>query len=282
MKSVYLDGLNLTNAAAGYYVTVPIEGLEAMAISTSTYNRAGEDGIRIVTAYMRERRIGFSGMLRATCASDHLIQRRVVASLVPPVRGNDNLLTEKALRLVDDDDMDYTIFVEVNQLLMPRQNVLNSRYQFDLLAHDHAIYSTAEKTVTLNPAALGGFSLPVTLPFSFSGGEDGTETATNAGNMDTYPTIRLTGPLTNPRIENITTGRGLQLNLTVNAGSYVDIDMKNKTIVQAGVTNRIAAMTDDSKWFWLQSGANTLTLNTSVSGEAGNAVVTWRDAYAGI
>jgi hypothetical protein len=282
MQNVYLNGVSLHDPANGYFVGVPIEGLESSAISTSTYNRAGVDGTRTVTAYQRERRIGLRGLLRAFCDVDHLAMRKAISALVPPTRDANSLLQPVPLRFVDDDGGDYTIQVVINGLVMPRSRTNSSEYQFDLIAADYAISGTTEHLETISVETVGGFSIPFSIPFSFTGGTGGAKTIVNAGDATAYPIITLAGPLTNPRITNSTVGRFLQLNLTINTGSSVVIDMRNKTIVQGGTTNRINAMTSTSKWWWIDPGANTIALSSSIASEAGTATVTWHDAYSGL
>ena len=282
MQNVYLNGVSLHDPANGYFVGVPIEGLESSAISTSTYNRAGVDGIRIVTAYQRERRIALRGLLRSSCDITHLAMRKAISALVPPTRDTNSLVQTVPLRFVDDNGGDYTLQVVVNGLVMPRSRTNSSEYQLDLIADDYAISGTTEHSEIVTVETVGGFSIPFSIPFSFTGGTGGATTIVNAGDAVAYPLIALDGPLTNPRITNSTVGRFLQLNLTINTGSSVVIDMRNKTIVQGGTTNRINAMTSTSKWWWLAPGANTIALSTSVASEAGTAAITWHDAYSGL
>jgi len=186
------------------------------------------------------------------------------------------------LRFVDDNGGDYTLQVVVNGLVMPRSRTNSSEYQLDLIADDYAISGTTEHSEIVTVETVGGFSIPFSIPFSFTGGTGGATTIVNAGDAVAYPLITLDGPLTNPRITNSTVGRFLQLNLTINTGSSVVIDMRNKTIVQGGTTNRINAMTSTSKWWWIDPGANTIALSTSVASEAGTAAITWHDAYSGL
>lgn len=282
MQSVYLNGVSLHDPANGYFVGTPFEGLEAPTISSSTYNNAGVDGIRIVTAYQRERRIGLRGLLRASCDATHLEMRRAISALVEPTRDANSLIQTVPLRIVDENGGDYTLQVIVNGLIMPRSYTKTSQYQLDLIASEYSISSTTEQNKIIATETVGGFSIPFSIPFSFTGTTGGAETILNAGDATAYPIITLAGPLTNPRITNNTVGRYIQLGMTIDTGSSVVINMRDKTIVQGGTTNRISTMTSDSRWWWLAPGSNTVALTSSVSSESGTATISWRDAYSGI
>lgn len=282
MISAILEGLDLNGQSNGYIIEAGIQGLEAADISLTTYDRAGEDGIRIPAGFSRGRLITITGVVKGECIEDHLARRRALSALIPPVRVN-SLLQHKTFRFIDSDGSDYTVQVEVQQPFnMPRSNLLNSRYQLHLLATDPALYGTTEHSVVLTPATFGFFTIPFTIPFSLGGGVSGTTTVVNAGGVNSYPVITLAGPLTNPTVSNLTTGQTMQLTMTIGAGSSVVIDMMNKTIVLDGTTNEISEMDPSSEFWALAPGNNLLKLATSVSGEAGSATITWHDAYAGI
>jgi hypothetical protein len=215
--------------------------------------------------------------------ADHLTRRRALSSLIPPIRNSSDTLSDKTLRIVDADGGDYTFAVQVQQpFSMPRRNLMNSRYLLHLLASDPAIYGTTEHTLTLTPATGGSFTVPFIVPFTLSGGTSGEGTAANGGDLNTYPVITLSGPLTNPTIRNVTTGLSMQLQMTILTGATVVIDMQNKTIIQDGSINQLDKMTAGSDWWWLQPGNNTIRLTTSTSAQTGTAVLSWHDALAGL
>lgn len=286
MRTIYLDGLKIHDitefTTLGYFAPKGIVGTEAPAFSVSSYNRAGEDGIRIPTVYARERRYTLEVVVKAATAATHATLRRALMAKMMPNRDTSDILQSKVLRFVDYDGADYSVNVQVMSFTVGEQNSRISRFQLDLLGEDFAIYGTTQNSLALTPASPGGFSIPFSIPFSFSGGVTGSGYATNGGTIDTYPLITLNGSLTNPIIHNVTLGKFIQLQMTINNGSSVVIDMRNKTIVQGGVTSQISKMTDASDWWYLQPGANEISLVTSIAGEAGSAQLVWNDAYVGV
>jgi phage-related protein len=93
----------------------------------------------------------------------------------------------------------------------------------------------------------------------------GSGTATNAGNVETFPTIEIAGPVTNPSVT--VNGINLAYTGTVDAGDTLVIDCEDQT-VYIGTTNVIENFTGDFPSF--QVGANIVV---------GTAVFKWRDKY---
>lgn len=282
MKRIVFDGLELINHSSGYYVGTPIGGLEAPTFDVATYNRSGEDGIVVSAIYSRERRISIPGLLKAACGSDLVALRRALASRCLPDRDSNQRIQAKTLRLIDYDDSDYTISVYVANITMDRTSPTDSRYLLDILAEDYAILSTTQKTATVTKSTGGALSIPFSIPFSFVGGTDGSETVTNSGDVATYPVITFTGQLTNPRLKNQTNGVFVQLNTTIEAGDTVVFDPKYKTAVKNGTTNVLGSMTSNSSYLYLDPGENQLVLTSGDDDDTGQATIVFQDAYSGI
>lgn len=282
MNSLIFDGLNLIDKDNGYYVGKPLDGLESPVLSSSVYPQSGEDGVTVAGIYSRERRIIINGMIRANCLENLIPLRQALSSRVLPERDNRSRLQNKTLRIIDADGSDYTIYVQAMGLLMARENPTYSRYQLDLLAEDFRIYSTAESSGTATISVGGSFSIPFSIPFSFEGGVDGSVTITNNGDTTTYPTIKFTGPLTNPRIYNEANDTFVQLNTTIDSGDYITVDTKSKTVVSNIGVNKLSTMTDNSHWPYLDPGQNTFVLTSGSEDDTGSALITFQNAYSSL
>lgn len=125
--------------------------------------------------------------------------------------------------------------------------------------------------------ATGSSNLPWALPkaigltsYSSSG------TITNSGDIGTYPTITVFGPVTSPRITNSTTGEYIELtsiNLPTGTDTLsINYDQDSISITQAGVSvlNRL---TSGSTLFKIRPGANTLALTGATVGTGAYATV---------
>lgn len=155
--------------------------------------------------------------------------------------------------------------------------VLSATWQYR--ANDPRRYGVSEKTVNLSPpVSSGGRTYDRTYPLAFGSGSSGTETATNSGNVGAHPVWTLSGPLTNPRLENVTTGRTLTTALDLLNGETLVVDFKERTILLGGTASRYSTLTSGAEaWWTLEPGANELRLGADAG--AGTASVAFRDAW---
>lgn len=158
-----------------------------------------------------------------------------------------------------------------------------------LVASDPAMYADTESTLVLSPyVSAAGLSYPVTYPKAYgSGGSGGGESATNEGTWETWPTITITGPssgtLTNPVLENVTTGK--TLSLTANGGTsittgqtlVIESHPRDRTVAFTTGASRYGTVSGD---FWpLVAGANELRFRASGTTTGAAATVAWRSAW---
>lgn len=286
MEQIYIGSLkihDLTDATLQYFVNTPIKGLEFPALRVNSHNKAGQDGIAIPSIYLGERRIQITGVVHDVgSAANHVTLRQAFLSALAPTRDSNGVLTHKVLRFTALDGNEYRLEVEIVNAVMVYDQVRHSAFAIDLLATRAVIESYTQHSQVINPLTRGGFILPAILPVVFSEGTGGKATLNNAGDATAYPIITLAGPLTNPRITNLTTGEFIALTISLTDGESIEIDMLERTVVQGGVTNQLSTVSNDSSFFGLQPGDNSLQLVTGVSGEAGTATIAWRDAYVGV
>ena len=106
------------------------------------------------------------------------------------------------------------------------------------------------------------------------------------GNWQTYPVIRINGPITNPTITNTTTGEVIAITATISAGAYYDIDLSYgaKTVVDNTGTNRIStvsAASDLATWHF-EPGNNTIAVTGSSTSSSSDIDFTYYNRYTGI
>ena len=153
-----------------------------------------------------------------------------------------------------------------------------SEVAIELYATDPRKFSDAATTVSLSvSAALGGFTFPITFPLTFgAGGSSGLVAVTNLGNAPSPPTFRIYGPITNPSLRNETTGEQISLNLTIASGEYVDIDVKNSSVLLNGTANRYSSLSV-AQWWNVQPGVN--QIRYSASSGSSTVDMTFRSAW---
>jgi len=112
-------------------------------------------------------------------------------------------------------------------------------------------------------------------------------TITASGNYFAYPyNIRINGPITNPLINNATTGRSIQINATIATGDYYTLDLRYgvKTVKDSLGNNRVATVdptTDLATWS-LAPGANIIAIGGTGTASTSDILFQWFDTYVGI
>ena len=86
-------------------------------------------------------------------------------------------------------------------------------------------------------------------------------TVLNEGNSNTYGTVVMNGPVTNPAVKHVEKGYFLLFNLELADGEQITIDLKDKTakLNNKDSTSVLAKLDFSSRWFNFDPGINTLT-----------------------
>lgn len=168
------------------------------------------------------------------------------------------------------------------------------RTGIELVAEDPTFYDPALQTATLSNTSFGsGLAVPMPVPFSVGASVMSvSQVITYTGDWLSYPLIRLTGPMTDPVVRNLTTGEVLDFTgSSIASGDYWDIDLSYaaKTIVDSAGNNvpslldgsdlatfHLAAPTDASGSF-----ANTLTITASGTNSQSTMRVQWYNRFVG-
>lgn len=150
----------------------------------------------------------------------------------------------------------------------------------NMFCPDPRYYSATVTTASLTPQPALGRTYDRIYNLIYGGGSIATSTAiTNSGWATTYPTITITGPVTNPTVGNITTAQYLTINYNLTNTDTLIIDLDQKTISLNGFSAR-NLLAGNSQWF----GAPPGTSNYSFTGTnyligTTSATVAYRSAY---
>jgi hypothetical protein len=165
-----------------------------------------------------------------------------------------------------------------------------------LILPDPRIYALAFKNTSYDPTTAGsaGVDFKMLFPLEFGTSLSAFVTADNDGNFPSAPEIGILGPVTNPVVENLTTGQSIYTqNCSLAAGDFIAI-YPHRTIAAGGglwvpnndrVLEYNGARRPDlidprlTSWFKLARGANNLQLRGSdmVTGQT-TLSVSYRDA----
>lgn len=153
-----------------------------------------------------------------------------------------------------------------------------------LFAADPRIYTDTQSSSSYDPTTSGTgglvFSLDFPLDFDVAAGS-AQLVADNEGTIETPPRFVITGPVTNPIIDNDTTGLSIYTTgVALASGDTLVIDVATRTVLLNGTTLRpdlidVALTT----WFSLVPGTNLLRLRGSgMTASATELAVTFRSA----
>lgn len=285
MKNIYIDTLQIHSNTEnlGYLVQIPIAGLDAASYRLSSYQKPGEHGAFVSNLLYGDRRITLEGLIFADSIATYELRRRALEEMLSVKRDSNGVPIPKVLKFKTMDDK--SLRVNVHPASKPKidvTNLTNGRFLIDLITEDYVVEDQSLTEESLTPPTGGGVIYPVIYPIIFASASGGSQSIVNDGNAEAWPIITLDGPLNTPRIFNQTLGREIVLNMTLATGAQIIIDMKNKTIIQGGITNQIDKKTGTSRWWWLDPGSNLIIFSTASTGDTGTCKVGFRDAYGGV
>ncbi len=160
----------------------------------------------------------------------------------------------------------------------------HQRATLQWVASDPRRYTVGLQTspvIGLPAAAVAGLAFPIAFPVSFGTGSGvQTLTVTNSGDVPTWPTITINGPVTGPIVTNATTGQVLMFaaGFEVEAGQQLVIDTDARAATLNGVSRSDALVIRG--WFPLNKGDTVITFSGAGAYDpAAGLYITWRDAW---
>ncbi|WP_330317966.1 hypothetical protein [Streptomyces platensis] len=109
---------------------------------------------------------------------------------------------------------------------------------------------------------------------------------TNHGNVASWPSIRIRGPVSNPRIWNTVTRRVLELGLSLRTGEWVEMETRPGTCwaLRNGTVNVANDLTPQSRLdqFVIPRGRSEIGWSADDLTGAARLEVTWRSAYTAL
>ena len=166
-----------------------------------------------------------------------------------------------------------------------------AQFLIELIASDPAIYEDSLSSDSLSPfAPSAGLSYPVTYPKAYGAGGSGAGTVVvNAGDWETWPTLKISGPtsgtLTDPIIENVTTGKKVELNanggvsITVGQQLIIETHPALRSIKFSTGASRYGKLSDASEFWLLEPGNNELRFRASGTTTGATCGVEHRSAW---
>jgi len=154
----------------------------------------------------------------------------------------------------------------------------------EFFATDPRIYDNDQQSLSTGLAtSVAGLSWNLSWNLNWGGASTGNIIlANNAGTYSTPWTARIDGPVTNPTIENVTTGQKLIFTadggLVVGAGEFLTVDADARTVLLGGTASRYSKLSSLSSWWELAPGTTQLRFSGTTAG-APQLTVTFRSAW---
>ena len=270
-------GLTFGGAGSPYQI-LSVEGLEGLpAIRNQDDNRGYQDGMFSGRDFLGGRTISITFQTFGSGATSAQTNFNTIqAKLLPQTSGTTPLYfilppsgeqfvnaRVRVLRTSVDPNYTYGMITSQVEFFCPDPNYYDSTLQTASLSVSSAPGRTYDRTYNL----VYGFGSYTTLT-----------NVVNNGWATTYPTITITGPITNPTLGNVTTGNYLNLSGTITNTDTLVIDLYNKLITLNGVSARNLLST--GTWFDAPPGTSQyyLTGSTITLGLTA-ASVAWYNAY---
>src|SRR5690606_18354647 len=153
-------------------------------------------------------------------------------------------------------------------------------------------YDPVQQVLVFGSISPSGYSIPMLVPWiqGFTGAIGADETVSYAGQWRTSPTIVVTGPITDPRIENQTTGEVLDLTgITIASGDYYTIatGYGRQSVTDSAGANKIAELSanSDLATFHLAAhpeatnGKNDIMVNGTDADTGTQITLRWHNRY---
>lgn len=274
------DGTSVTfNDGNGFYVD-DVTGFDSPNVRQNLEDLPEQDGAAAGSFYYGARPVTLSGT--AYFSGGVAARNQAIVQLQAALRGlrGDITVKSQAQGLPA-----MQAYARLDNLRVTKGSGVQKQFIVSLICPDPLIYSQATNSQTgTGLVALSGAAFPLVFPIDFGGGSGATVTftITNAGNFDTPPVIRITGPISDPRITNATRGESFYIdNVALVTGEYVDVDMRNRTVMKSDGANLYSRVRfPSSTWWKLSAGANSIELRSSSVTSTATLLVAWRDAWA--
>lgn len=291
------DGYRYRIHAPPWRVVVSEEGFGTPPIQYVVDEAPFQHGATVRSFHLKSRTVQLVLMYTACSRQDYWDMRAEILDMLRPNRVTDNnkpghlkyYMPNGSKRQLD-------VWSEQGPVFAPRQpGGYRERFFTEavrFVAHDPVWYDPTVQTHTFVSTAGGSqfFTFKITFPVYFSAFNSIYELP-YTGTWLEYPSITLTGPITNPVIYNNTTGDKIALATTIPNGLTATTTLRgSKTVLRSDGVSLLNTLTPDSNLatFSLQpdpqapNGINEIQIVGTGVGAATSASISWYTRYFGV
>ncbi len=272
--------------------------LSGLTTRRSKTPRQAQHGVDDSISFDEDRVLNFEGKIFGTTQADRRAKEMRLMKCLS-LRFVQSYADEDGYFLIKITDDDLTTFQAYAKIMQyPHFDIFDdtdptiSNFDFSMVMKDPVFYSQdliessgGETHLSSNFKVVNNVSM--TVPFKLFMSTQATITCENLGNADSPPVLIIYGPTTNPTIENLQTGKILELTkgsgLELLTDERCEIDTLAGTVIKYDASDvasdASAYVSDDSDWIVLQSGSNDLLLEDD-SGSTPSATLTVKYRYA--
>lgn len=256
-----------------------VTGLGIADIRTSSFLFSGQGGGMVTDQLPGFRIIAINGIIGKNYGTreQHKLDRKAMIDALP-------IGITIPVYITGFDGETYRIDCNVTDAKIEyRRGGRTSDFLIQLTAGDPLFYSIDggdEQTAHITRVTQGGYVTPYDLPVNWASGSAPT-VVNNTGEALYLPRIEIHDQADNPVLINQTTGERFELDINLVNGDDVVIDMRKRTVTLNG-SNIIGNKTDDSTWWGLVTGPNSIVLDSSSGGDNVTADIYWRNGVRGI
>ena len=274
-----------TAEGAQYRFTKKYDGFSKHNTDHQCFQSPLQDGITPVHTRIAERHISFEVII--SCPQSNLVLlESLVLQMVQafyPQPGTGTLI------YTQESGKQYGIACRGSNtpnLSMGQRGPTWQQVTIDLIAFWPYWVSTTPTIKSLN-SFTGGFQEPIGTPFDFGLATE-TETVVNGGDVPTPAVITFNGSITNPRLDNLTTGEYISITKTLGSGEQLIITTgpgsPSVRYIHGGVNdNGFQYIDDDTIFFMLQPGNNILDFSASAAvGTDAAMTIEYYDQFSGV
>lgn len=258
------------------YDIVSVEGLDALPVRAADDKRPIDHGAFDTTQdFLPARIVEIQINVLTDAGTDAFTGRDAIRDAFPT--GRDDLLP---LVFQLDDGEKYFLNCRCRRRALDLESpVTYGDAVIDLMlwAPDPRIYSLTPGQTDLVLATIsGGLDFDLDFDIQFGTATSNGGTAVNNGNIETRPVVSFLGPLTSPRVSNLTQGKTWKSDIVLGGGETMVVDFLERMATVDGA-NRNNTIEYDSEWFNLEPGSNSLQFSAGAG--SGSASVEYHSAW---
>jgi len=271
---------NLTFGGAGSpFQILDVDGLGLPELRVQDDNRGYNDGMFSGRDFLSGRTLTFT--LNIFGDSTHNAQQNLAIfnqTMIPQTSGTTPLYFQ--LAPTDTTKVLYARVRSRRVLIDPDYTYGFIRVQVTMFAPNPKYYDQTATTASILMSAIPGRTYNRTYNLVYGSATNASQvTVNNTGTWTTYPLVTINGTITNPSLNNLTTGQSLTINTTLSSTDSLVLDLENRNVILNGSSAR-NLLTGSSQWFGASPGLTTLSLSgsTFTAGVAGASIV-YQSAY---